>query len=50
MWEKPDFERENNQTFINSVGQCVEYIYNTTTDVIPVNLELLLARFRIRLG
>ena len=43
-WEKPDFERENNQTFINSVGQCVEYIYNTTTDVLPVNLELLLAQ------
>ena len=31
-WEKPDFERANNQTFINSVGQCVNYIYNTTTD------------------
>ena len=43
-WEKPDFERENNQTFINSVTQCVEYIYNTTTDVIPVNIELLLAQ------
>ena len=41
-WEKPDFERANNQTFINSVGQCVNYIYNTTTDVIPVNFELLL--------
>ena len=28
---KPDFERANNQTFINSVGACVNYIYNTTT-------------------
>lgn len=43
-YTKPDFERENNQTFINSVTQCVEYIYNTTTDVIPVNHELLLAQ------
>ena len=49
-WEKPDFERENNQTFINSVGQCVEYIYNTTTDVIPVNLELLLAQAALESG
>ena len=39
---KPDFERENNQTFINSVGQCVEYIYNTTTDVIPVNFRIII--------
>ena len=49
-WEKPDFERENNQTFINSVGQCVEYIYNTTTDIIPVNLELLLAQAALESG
>ena len=48
--EKPDFERENNQTFINSVSQCVEYIYNTTTDVIPVNLELLLAQAVLESG
>ena len=49
-WEKPDFERENNQTFINSVSQCVEYIYNTTTDVLPVNLELLLAQAALESG
>ena len=49
-WEKPDFERANNQTFINSVGECVEYIYNTTTDVIPVNLELLLAQAALESG
>ena len=49
-FEKPDFERANNQTFINSVGQCVEYIYNTTTDVIPVNLELLLAQAALESG
>jgi uncharacterized FlgJ-related protein len=40
----PDFERENNQTFINSTVACVEYIYNSTTDVFPVNLELLIAQ------
>ena len=49
-FEKPDFERANNQTFINSVSQCVEYIYNTTTDVIPVNLELLLAQAALESG
>ena len=43
-YKKPDFERANNQTFINSVGQCVNYIYHTTTDVYPVNFELLLAQ------
>jgi len=49
-WEKPDFERENNQTFINSVGACVNYIYNTTTDIIPVNLEVLLAQAALESG
>ena len=49
-WKKPDFERANNQTFINSVGQCVNYIYNTTTDVIPVNFEVLLAQAALESG
>ena len=43
-YTRPDFERENNQTFINSTVKCVDYIYNTTTDIFPVNLELLLAQ------
>ena len=47
---KPDFERENNQTFINSVGACVNYIYNTTTDIIPVNFEVLLAQAALESG
>ena len=47
---KPDFERANNQTFINSVGQCVNYIYNTTTDIIPVNFEILLAQAALESG
>ena len=37
---KPDFERANNQTFINSVGECVNYIYHTTTDIYPINFEV----------
>ena len=49
-FEKPDFERANNQTFINSVTQCVEYIYNTTTDIYPVNLEVLLAQAALESG
>ena len=40
----PNFERANNQTFIESTVACVSYIYNTTTDVYPVNLELLVAQ------
>ena len=48
--QKPDFERANNQTFINSVGACVNYIYNTTTDVIPVNFEVLLAQAALESG
>ena len=47
---KPDFERANNQTFINSVGECVNYIYHTTTDVYPVNLEVLLAQAALESG
>ncbi len=49
-YEKPDFERANNQTFINSVSQCVDYIYNTTTDVYPVNFEVLLAQAALESG
>ena len=48
--EKPDFERANNQTFIDSVGACVNYIYNTTTDIIPINLEVLLAQAALESG
>ena len=40
----PNFERANNQTFINSTIACVNYIYNTTSDIYPVNLELLVAQ------
>jgi len=40
----PNFERSNNQTFINSTVACVDYIYNTTTDIFPINLELLVAQ------
>ena len=46
----PDFERENNQTFIDSVGACVNYIYNTTTDIYPVNFEILLAQAALESG
>jgi flagellum-specific peptidoglycan hydrolase FlgJ len=49
-YTKPDFERANNQTFINSVGECVNYIYNTTTDVTPVIYEVLLAQAALESG
>src|SRR6056300_1989785 len=40
----PDFEHNSNQQFLDDVNQCVDYIYHTTSDVIPVNRELLLAQ------
>ena len=46
----PNFERANNQTFINSTIACVNYIYNTTTDVFPVPLDLLLAQAALESG
>jgi len=49
-YARPNFERENNQTFINSVGACVNYIYNTTTDIYPVNFEILLAQAALESG
>lgn len=47
---RPDFERENNITFLRSVNQCVEYIYNVTSDVYPVNKEILLAQAALESG
>jgi uncharacterized FlgJ-related protein len=48
--QKPDFEHSSNQTFLDSVNMCVDYIYHTTTDVIPVNRELLLAQAALESG
>ena len=49
-YTRPYFETENNQTVIDSVGACVNYIYNTTTDIYPVNLEILLAQAALESG
>ena len=46
----PDFEHTNNQQFIDNVVQCVNYIEHNTTDVYPVNLELLLAQAALESG
>ena len=46
----PDFEHTNNQQFLDNVNQCVDYIYNTTTDVFEVNRELLLAQASLESG
>ena len=46
----PDFEHTNNQQFLDNVVQCVDYIYHTTTDIYPVNLELLLAQAALESG
>ena len=42
--EKPDFEHDGHQQFVDNINQCVEYIYETTSDVYPVNKELLIAQ------
>ena len=46
----PDFEHNNNQQFLDNVVQCVYYIEHTTTDIHPVNLELLLAQAALESG
>ena len=46
----PDFEHTNNQQFLNNVKQCVDYIEHTTSDIYPVNLELLLAQAALESG
>jgi uncharacterized FlgJ-related protein len=46
----PDFEHTNNQQFIDNVLQCVDYIEHNTTDVYPVNLELLIAQAALESG
>ena len=48
--EKPDFEMNSNQTFLDSVNACIDYIYHTTTDVYPINRELLLAQAALESG
>ena len=48
--EKPDFEHNSNQTFLISVRACINYIENTTTDILPVNHELLLAQAALESG
>ena len=42
--KKPDFEHESHQQFLDAVNVCIDYIYHTTSDVMPVNRELLLAQ------
>ena len=46
----PNFEHSNNQQFLNNVVACVRYIEHTTTDIEPVNLELLLAQASLESG
>ena len=46
----PDFEHTNNQQFLDNVIQCVNYIEHNTTDVYPVNLELLHAQAALESG
>ena len=46
----PNFEHTNNQQFIDNVVQCVNYIEHNTTDVYPVNLELLIAQAALESG
>ena len=41
---RPDFVHTTHQQFIDNIKQCVEHIYDTTTDIQPVNLELLVAQ------
>ena len=46
----PNFEHTNNQQYLNNVVQCVDYIEHTTSDIYPVNVELLLAQAALESG
>ena len=46
----PNFEHNNNQQFLDNVVQCVYYIEHTTSDINPVNLQLLLAQAALESG
>jgi len=46
----PDFEHNSNQQFLDDVNQCVDYIYHNTSDIFPVNRELLLAQAALESG
>ena len=48
--ELPDFEHNSNQQFLDDVNQCVDYIYHNTSDIFPVNRELLLAQAALESG
>jgi Bax protein len=50
VYELPDFEHTNNQQFLDNVQSCVDYIYNTTTDVYPVNVVLLKSQASLESG
>jgi len=47
---KPNFEHSSNQSFLESVKGCIMYIEKTTTDILPVNSELLLAQAALESG
>ena len=47
---RPDFEHNSNQSFLESVEGCIVYIEKTTTDILPVNSELLLAQAALESG
>ena len=46
----PDFEHDSNQTFLNNVIQCVNYVYFYNNDLQKVNIELLLAQASLESG
>ena len=48
--KKPDFEHESNQTFLDAVNKCVDYVYYSTTDVFPVNRMLLVSQAALESG
>ena len=54
MWKHDFFIKirhmTNNQQFLNNVVQCVDYIEHTTSDIYPVNVELLLAQAALESG
>jgi len=46
----PNFTQDSNQTFLDDVRKCTQYIYYNDNQIIPVNEELLLAQAALESG
>lgn len=48
--KRPNFERSSNQTFLDNVNQCIDYVYSTNINLSSSNRELTLAQAALESG